>query len=114
MNQEDNNPYRHFTKEELILRDYLAVDRTLLANERTFLANIRTALTFFVSGVTFIKFFGHIMMAIVGWAFIPIGIFIFIAGLLKYQTMHQVIFRLHQAPKEDNSQSDNVFPPEGI
>jgi uncharacterized membrane protein YidH (DUF202 family) len=31
-------PYARFEREELIVRDYLAADRTALANERTFLA----------------------------------------------------------------------------
>ena len=34
----------------LILRDYLAADRTELANERTLLAYVRTALAFAITG----------------------------------------------------------------
>ena len=36
------NRYEGFAKSDLILRDQLAIDRTLLANERTVLAYIRT------------------------------------------------------------------------
>lgn len=36
---------------ELIIRDYLARQRTTLANQRTFLSYIRTTLYFLVSGV---------------------------------------------------------------
>ena len=39
----NNAPYTQFKKEELILRDYLAADRTALANERTLMAYIRTS-----------------------------------------------------------------------
>ncbi|MGN0027609.1 MAG: DUF202 domain-containing protein, partial [Clostridium sp.] len=35
----------NFKKEEMILRDFLAADRTLLANERTLLAYIRTGIS---------------------------------------------------------------------
>jgi putative membrane protein len=37
-------------EQELIIRDYLARQRTSLANERTLLAYIRTSLYFLVSG----------------------------------------------------------------
>jgi len=79
--------YGKFTEEELILRDYLAIDRTVLANERTFLAYIRTALTLFVAGVSFVQFFDSALVEIVGWAFIPVGIVTFIIGLLRYTKM---------------------------
>ena len=47
-------PYGGFRLPELILRDRLAIDRTVLANERTLLAYIRTALTLFLVGITFV------------------------------------------------------------
>ncbi|MCB0291761.1 MAG: DUF202 domain-containing protein [Calditrichaeota bacterium] len=83
--------YNRYTKEQLILRDHLAVDRTVLANENTFLAYVRTALTFFVSGITFVHFFGYILVEIIGWIFIPIGVSIFIAGWLRYQRMQKTL-----------------------
>lgn len=36
----EEEPYSRFDQEELIIRDYLAADRTVLANERTFLAYV--------------------------------------------------------------------------
>ncbi|NOX98010.1 MAG: DUF202 domain-containing protein [Nitrospirae bacterium] len=50
-------PYSKFDQSEMILRDYLAQDRTRLANERTFLAYLRTAITFSAAGGTLIKIF---------------------------------------------------------
>ena len=64
------SPYEGVEDQKLILRDHLAVDRTALANERTFLAYIRTALTLTVAGISFIKFFGSLLIAIVGWSFV--------------------------------------------
>ena len=40
----------------MILRDYLATDRTHLANERTFLAYIRTCVGLFATGAALINF----------------------------------------------------------
>jgi putative membrane protein len=86
-----DEPYSKFLKDELILRDYLAAERTALANERTFLAYIRTALTLSVVGITFIKFFGSLMVFILGWIFVPIGIITFIIGLIRFRKMRALI-----------------------
>ncbi len=78
-------------RELVILRDHLAAHRTDLANDRTFLAYIRTALTFAVVGVTFIKFFGNIIIEIIGWILIPVGTYIFIKGLIRFKKTNRVI-----------------------
>lgn len=52
-----DRPYESISREEMILRDHLATDRTLLANERTLLAYVRTALAFLVTGVGALKLF---------------------------------------------------------
>jgi len=41
--------------EDMILRDYLALDRTKLANERTLLSYIRAFIYFLVTGIGFIE-----------------------------------------------------------
>ncbi len=58
---------------QLILRDYLATDRTALANERTLLAYIRTALTLLVAGISFIQFFRSPVVWALGWGVIAIA-----------------------------------------
>ena len=49
-------PYSRFEGEDLILRDELAIDRTLLANERTLLAYLRAAVSLVIAGVSIIHF----------------------------------------------------------
>lgn len=85
----NQDAYQQFRKEQLILRDYLALDRTVVANERTFLAYIRTALAFFVSGVTFIHFFGEVVFEILGGIFIPLGVLTFLIGWRRFWQMKQ-------------------------
>ncbi len=82
-----HEPYREFRAEELILRDFLALDRTVLANQRTFLAYIRTSLAFLVTGAGFIKFFGGGLVLGIGWLFIIAAVVIFIIGLNEYHAM---------------------------
>ncbi len=92
-------PYSKFIKEGLILRDYLAVDRTVIANERTFLAYIRTALTLFIAGVSCIQFFDSVAIEIVGWIFVPMGIATFIVGFTRYKKMKGLV----RGIKEDDT-----------
>jgi putative membrane protein len=49
--------YDEAEKKDLIIRDYLAAERTHLANERTLLAYLRSALILFVAAITIFKFF---------------------------------------------------------
>jgi len=86
--------YTKFSEDEFILRDYLAIDRTILANERTFLAYLRSALTVFIAGVTFIKFFDNLLIEIVGWFFVPIGILTFIIGTNRFQKFKKQMYRI--------------------
>jgi inner membrane protein YidH len=79
--------YRSFERHELILRDWLALDRTVLANERTFLAFSRTGLTLIIAGLAFVKFFGHIVYIAFGYVFIVSGICVFIFGVVRYRRM---------------------------
>jgi putative membrane protein len=82
-NRTGENPYERFAFTELILRDQLAIDRTVLANERTFLAYCRTSLALIVSGAGCIKFFESIVSDIVGWILIALGLIVGIMGVWR-------------------------------
>lgn len=76
--------YYYYTRDDMILRDHLATDRTVLANERTFLAYIRTSLSITVAGASFIKFFDVPLVHLLGYVFIPLGLFIGIVGMKRF------------------------------
>jgi putative membrane protein len=80
-------PYDNFDPKAFIVRDWLALDRTILANERTFLAWCRTSLTLMIAGVTFVRFFGHRIYTVIGAIFIAAGILIFTLGYARYRRM---------------------------
>ncbi|OGV81085.1 MAG: hypothetical protein A3K19_17310 [Lentisphaerae bacterium RIFOXYB12_FULL_65_16] len=82
-----DNPYQRFQCEELILRDELAIDRTLLANERTVLAYLRGALTLVIAGVTFLHFFDKGMLLYIGIFCVPFGFAVGVFGALRYRSM---------------------------
>ena len=85
------NPYERFQREELILRDELAIDRTILANERTVLSYYRSALTLVIVGVTFLHFAEKGYLIYIGAACIPVGLGVGVFGYRRYRRMNRII-----------------------
>ncbi len=82
-------PYDRFESERLILRDELAIDRTILANERTLLAYARTGLAMILAGVTFIHFSNAIWFTVFGAVSMVTGTILALWGGLRYRKMKQ-------------------------
>lgn len=78
------------------LRERLAAARSILANERTFLAYQRTALTQLAVAVTFIHFFDHPVLTLVGWCLVPSSVATIGLGVLRYKRMRALIRQLEQ------------------
>ncbi len=68
----------------LILRDYLAVDRTILANERTLLAWLRTSFNLVLAGISVMKIFNTLMAEITGVIIILSGLVFLYYGVSRY------------------------------
>lgn len=81
-----DDPYEQFKREEMILRDWLALDRTVLANKRTFLAYGRTAIALFALGIAFVKLIHHEFFEISGFVLMTLGIIVFIIGFREFLT----------------------------
>lgn len=85
--------YAPVMKEDLILRNRLAIDRTVLANERTLLAYVRTALTLFLVGMSFIHVpmfhpdpeFGGLAYGLTGWLFVAGAGTTALIGYVRYR-----------------------------
>ncbi|UJP64131.1 YidH family protein [Mongoliitalea daihaiensis] len=74
----------NFTDEELIVRDYLARQRTYLANDRTLLSYIRTALYFLVSGTALFEVQSLEHVRELGYLAFGLSIAMFIFGIFTY------------------------------
>ena len=70
--------------EDLILRDHLAIYRTVMANERTLLAYTRTALAMVVVGVTVANFSEWSASSFLGWSMTMGGALLQLIGLRRY------------------------------
>lgn len=90
-NMMNESPYTRFDKNDLILRDELAIDRTLLANERTLLAYLRSGMALLIAGVSIIHFSQENWFWVVGIGCIPTGIIISIIGVVRYWRMNKSI-----------------------
>jgi putative membrane protein len=96
-----DTPYSRFGQDDLILRDELAIDRTLLANERTLLAYLRSGVALLIAGVTIIHFSLQGWFLTVGIACIPVGIAAGLIGVARYRKMNRSIVRLRKHAKPE-------------
>lgn len=93
-----HNPYQRFLRNESILRDELAINRTILANERTLLAYIRTALTLIIAGVSFLHFVESGPLRELGAVFAVAGVLAGGYGFHRFGRMKQHIKSAWQHP----------------
>jgi putative membrane protein len=107
----ERRPYSDVRPSEMILRDHLAVDRTVLANERTLLAYARTALTLFLVGISFIHLpgldpnpaFGKWTYPVAGWTFVAAAGAFAIVGLIRYRRFKREIRGIARQVEESES-----------
>lgn len=92
----------HKIKEELITRDWLAIDRTRMANERTFLAYLRTFIVVLSSGVAIIRVDALQEMFDLGIFLLVIAPIIFMVGLLRFLYVRRHIERYYNSEEDNN------------
>ena len=82
-------------KEELILRDTLAIDRTRLANQRTLLSFIRTGLYLIVTALGIFQFSKTGNYDWTAWTLDVLGGITVIVGIVNYLYMHKKVERAY-------------------
>lgn len=85
------NTYARFEKEDLTLRDLLAVDRTIVANERTLLGYVRTTLAMLGSGAALLHFFDESAAQIAGWGFLLVSGPTLVIGVWHYVSRRRAL-----------------------
>jgi putative membrane protein len=104
-------PYSKFCSDNLILRDELAIDRTLLANERTLLSYLRSAVALLIAGVSIMHFSTEGWFWVMGLACIPSGIITGIIGVARYRRMNQSIARIRNRSETEMKQNNEKAEP---
>lgn len=95
-------------KDQIILRDYLALERTKLANERTLLAYIRTSLYMILGGIAFLQLEDFEGTRWVGYATLSVSGVILLIGIYRYL---QIKYRLSEYYHRKNIESHEEKPP---
>ena len=101
-------PYTRFAGKETILRDELAIDRTVLANERTFLAYVRSALAFGVVGASCLKFFSSHIATIAGLGFLVGAAILAWLGVTRTYRMSRRLAIIRDGSRRDDGNQDAV------
>jgi putative membrane protein len=104
-------PYSRFTTNSLILRDELAIDRTLLANERTLLAYLRSGVTLLIAGVSILHFSSEGWFWMVGLACIPTGMVTAVIGVARYREMNKKIASVRDRSETETRQTNENAQP---
>jgi putative membrane protein len=92
-------------KEAIILRDYLALERTRLANERTLLSYIRTALYLILGGITILTIDSFEPIRWLGYISLGLSIFLIMFGTLRYFILRRKINTHYFQKREETNQS---------
>ncbi len=107
--QNEREMYDGFTK-DMILRDYLACDRTRLANERTLLAYFRTFVGFFASGAGLIKVFDDIAFTVIGSILMAVSPLFLVLGFVTFIKIRK---KLGPLERESSAAAPSGTKPKG-
>jgi putative membrane protein len=82
-------------KEEIILRDHLALERTKLANERTLLSYIRTSLYLLLGGLAFLGMKDLERIKNLGYFSLALSIILLIIGILRFYQLKKHLQKMY-------------------
>ena len=80
---ESTNYYKEFN-DNMIIRDYLALDRTILANRRTLLSYVRTFIGLFGGGIGLVELLDNGIIMVMGYFSIAISVPILVIGIINF------------------------------
>ena len=81
--------------QEVILRDYLAIERTRLANERTLLSYIKSSLYLLLGGITVLQLTNYPDLAYLGITALIFSAIFFVIGIYRFMVLKKSLKRLY-------------------
>lgn len=76
--------YDFRNEEKIILRDFLALERTRMSNERTLLAYLRTSLYMLLGGIAFLQLEGFEHMRWLGYVAMALAAILIVTGIVRF------------------------------
>jgi len=89
-------------KDAIILRDYLALERTKLANERTLLSYIRASLYLFIGGLAVLQVNGFHHIKWLGYLSLAISVVIIIIGIYRFYVLKSRLKKYYEEINKEN------------
>lgn len=83
------NSYKN--QDKIILRDYLALERTRLANERTLFSYIRTSLYLLTAGLGIFEIESIQHLRMLAWVCVVVSAILFVFGFYKYYQLRKYL-----------------------
>lgn len=96
--------YQFENKEKIILRDFLAMERTRLANERTLMAYVRTSLFFLTGGLTLLQFERFQNMFWLAYFAMVLSVVMMITGIYRYLRLNSRVHDYYEQIEHDRKQ----------
>lgn len=84
------------TKEKIILRDYLALERTTLANERTLFSFIRTSLYLVIGGIGLLKLKDFESLRWLGELALVISALLIVYGAIRFLLLKRKLHKFYR------------------
>ncbi|MCX2744031.1 DUF202 domain-containing protein [Mangrovivirga sp. M17] len=88
-------------KEKIILRDFLAMERTTLANERTFFSYIRTGLYLTIAGIGIMELDNLESLQWLAYILYAISAFLISFGFIRYNIVQKKLSRFYDRVETD-------------
>ncbi|MBN1634027.1 MAG: DUF202 domain-containing protein [Ignavibacteria bacterium] len=92
-------------KDEIILRDYLALERTNLANQRTLLAYTRTSLYMLLGGIAFLQLSEFENIKWLGLVAIGLSAVLVVVGIIKFFIIKRRLETYYSKTRTESSQN---------
>ena len=92
--------HRYENREQIILRDYLALERTRLANERTLLSYIRTSLYMLLGGIAFLQMTDFEEIRWLGYVSLGISVTSLVVGITRYLVINVRLRKYYEEARE--------------
>lgn len=92
-----NSNYEFENTEKIILRDYLALERTRMANERTLFAYIRTSLYLLLAGIALWQLQGFENIIWLGFFLLALSLILLIVGIYKFYRLKNQLKKYYAA-----------------
>ncbi|MFW6140540.1 MAG: DUF202 domain-containing protein [Acidobacteriota bacterium] len=91
---------------EIILRDYLALERTKLANQRTLLAYLRTSLYMLLGGIAFLQLTDFENIRWIGYMALALSVILISIGIIRFYVIKARLDRYYKKASKEKNDSE--------